>query len=63
MARIMNEESDWDYNWEGDTVEGPVDVVSRDKVVHMTLCEKPLGFSMYHWSLLLLVRSVNASDD
>ena len=33
MDRIMNEENVWDYNVEGDAVEGPVDYVSRDEVV------------------------------
>ena len=33
MERIMNEESDWDHNVEGDTVEGPVVCVSREEVL------------------------------
>ena len=32
MGRIMNEENDWDYNVEGDAVEGPVDCVGREEV-------------------------------
>ena len=33
MARIMNEENDWDRNVEGDAVEGPVVCVSREEVL------------------------------
>ena len=33
MERIMNEENDWDLNVEGDTVEGAVVCVSREKVL------------------------------
>ena len=29
----MNEENDWDYNVEGDAVEGPVVCVSREEVL------------------------------
>ena len=32
---VMNEGNDWDYNVEGDAVEGPVDCVSRDEVVQV----------------------------
>ena len=32
MERIMNEENDWDYNVEGDAVEGSVVCVSREEV-------------------------------
>ena len=31
----MNEENDWDYNVEGDAVEGPVDCVYMDVLVHV----------------------------
>ena len=31
----MNEENDWDHNVEGDAVHGPVDCVSRDKVLQV----------------------------
>ena len=33
MERIMNEENEWDYNVEGDAVEGPVVCVSREEVL------------------------------
>ena len=33
MERIMNEESDWDLNVEGDAVEGPVVCVCREEVL------------------------------
>ena len=33
MERIINEEVDWDYNVEGDAVEGPVVCVCRDEVL------------------------------
>ena len=35
MEMIMNEKNDWDYNVEGDTVEVPVDFVSRVWVVQV----------------------------
>ena len=31
--RFMNEETDWDHNVDGDTVEGPVASVSREEVL------------------------------
>ena len=31
VERIMNEESDWDYNVEGDAVEGPMVCVNREE--------------------------------
>ena len=34
MERIINEENDWDYNVEGDAVEGLVVCVSREEVQH-----------------------------
>ena len=33
IERIMNEENDWDYNVEGDAVEGPVVCVCREEVL------------------------------
>ena len=33
MERIMNEENDWDYNVEGDEVEGPLVCVRREEVL------------------------------
>ena len=33
MKRIMNEENDWDYNVEGDAIEGPVVCVCREEVL------------------------------
>ena len=33
MERIMNEENVWDYNVEGDAVEGTVVTISRDEVL------------------------------
>ena len=33
MERIMNEDSDWDHNVEGDAVEGPVVCVSREEML------------------------------
>ena len=33
MERIMNEENEWNYNVEGDAVEGPVVCVSREEVL------------------------------
>ena len=33
MERIVNEENEWDQNVEGDSMEGPVERVSREKVV------------------------------
>ena len=33
MERIMNEENVWDYNVEGDGVEGTVVTISRDEVL------------------------------
>ena len=35
MERIMNGENDWDYNVEGDAVEGPVVCVSREEMVQV----------------------------
>ena len=35
MEGIMNEESDWDHDVEGDAVEGAVCCVSRDEVVQV----------------------------
>ena len=34
MARIVDEENDWDHNAEGDAVEGPVDCVGRYEMIH-----------------------------
>ena len=33
MERIMNEDNDWDYNVEGDAVDGPVVCVSSEEVL------------------------------
>ena len=33
MERIMNKESDWDHNREGDVVEDPVVCVSREEIL------------------------------
>ena len=33
MELIINEENDWDYNVEGDAVEGPAVCVSRENVL------------------------------
>ena len=40
MERIMDEENDWDHNVGGNTVEGPVVCVDREKVV-LALNEAP----------------------
>ena len=37
MEKVMNEENYWDHNVEGDVVEGPVDCVYRDDVVHLLI--------------------------
>ena len=45
----MNKEHDWDYNVEGDAVEGPVVCVSRQVVKALNENRKsPQIFQMYH---------------
>ena len=42
VERIMNEVNDWDHKVEGDAVEGPVVLVSREEVLQ-ALCEMKTG--------------------
>ena len=49
----MFSENDWDYNVERDTVECPVDCVSRDELNEMKT-GITLDLLMYHWSCLVL---------
>ena len=51
VERILDVESDWDLETEGNAVEGPVDCVNRDEVVQAlkeVTTEKPLDLQNYY---------------
>ena len=51
MERITNEENNWDYNVEGDAVEGPIVCLSREEVLEaLNETRKTLALQRYHWS-------------